>query len=345
MNKEFFQKLVSVGVLIILLVLSFLMLKQIILPIIIAIILAYLFYPVYRYLNKYIGSGNLTALLICIVLAAIIILPIWFLTPILIKQGFELFLSIQKIDFVTPLKAIFPDILGSEKFSQELGNIISDYLVKFSNSLTNQFSEIIRNFPIILLQLTIMFFTFFIVLRDQKEFIEYISSLLPFSKEVKDNLFKSSRDITISTVYGRIFLGFVQGILLSISFFIFGIPHALLLSLLAIIVGILPILGITIVLIPVLIYLIIHNQITAVIGVTFFGILALIVENFIQPILIAKWIKMNSALTLIGMIGGLLTFGVIGLLIGPLIIAYLLIILEIYRDKKIQGVFIPPLKS
>ena len=64
------------------------------------------------------------------------------------------------------------------------------------------------------------------------------------------------------------------------------------------------------------------------------------IDNFLRPIIVSKRTQMNSSLILIGMIGGLFLFGILGLILGPLILAYLFIILDIYRRKDTSGIFI-----
>jgi len=342
MEKEYFRNLTSTAIILILLVLSFFLLKPILLSIIIAIILGYLFYPLYKRVNKLIKSEYISALLMCIVLTALIFIPMWFLTPVLVHQSIQFYTASQGIDFVTPLKQIFPDIFSSVQLSQEIGSTISSFVTKFSNSLMNSFSKLISNFPILLLQFFVVFFVFFVVLKDQEKFVEYIRSLLPFSKDVENKLFKSSRDITTSIFYGQVILGVITGIIVGIGFYIFNVPNAFILTILAAAAGILPIIGTTIVWIPVAIYLFVTGSVYPAIGVVLFGILSSGVENFVKPIVLAKWINLHPAIILIGMVGGTFLFGILGIVLGPLILAYLLIILEIYRDKKTPGVFINP---
>ena len=342
MEKEYFRNLTSIGIILILLTLSFFLLRQILLSIIIAIILGYLFYPLYKRTKKLIKSEYLSALLMCLILTAIIFIPMWFLTPILIKQSFNFYLSSQQIDFVTPLKQVFPDVFASEQFSQEIGSAISSFVTKVSNLLMNNFSKLISNFPILLLNFFVIFFVFFVVLKEQENFVDYIKSLLPFSKEVENKLFKSSREITSSIFYGQIILGMISGIIVGIGFYIFQVPNAFILMLLAAVAGILPILGTTIIWIPVAIYLFIIGNFYPAMGVVLLGILSSSVENFVKPIILAKWINLHPAIVLIGMVGGTFLFGILGIILGPLVLAYLLIILEIYRDKKTPGVFINP---
>ncbi|MBI2004171.1 AI-2E family transporter [Candidatus Pacearchaeota archaeon] len=342
MEKEYFKNFTSTGIILILLVLSFFLLKPILLSIIIAIILGYLFYPLYKRVNKLIKSEYISALLMCILLTAIIFIPMWFLTPVLVNQSIQFYTDSQGIDFVTPLKQIFPDVFSSVQFSQEIGSVISSFVTKISNSLMNTFSKLISNFPILLLQFFVVFFVFFVVLKDQEKFVEYLRSLLPFSKDVENKLFKSSREITTSIFYGQIILGILAGIIVGISFYIFNVPNAFILTILAAAAGILPIIGTTIVWVPVVIYLFVTGSVYPAIGVILFGIFSSSAENFIKPIILAKWINLHPAVILIGMVGGTFIFGILGMILGPLILAYLLIILEIYRDKKTPGVFINP---
>nr|MBI4156511.1 AI-2E family transporter [Candidatus Woesearchaeota archaeon] len=342
MEKEYFRNFTSTGIIIILLVLSFFLLKPILLSIIMGIILGYLFYPLYKRTKNLIKSEYISALLMCLLLTAIIFLPMWFLTPILINQSINFYAASQQIDFVTPLKQIFPNAFASEQFSQEIGSAVYSFVVKISNSLTNIFSKLISDFPILLLQFFIVFFVFFIVLKDQEKFVEYLRSLLPFSKEVENKLFKSSREITTSIFYGQIILGIIMGLLVGISFYIFKIPSAFILTILAAIAGVLPIIGTSIVWVPVVIYLFVTGSIYPAIGVILFGILSSSLENFIKPVILSKWINLHPVIIMVGMVGGTFIFGILGIILGPLILAYLLIVLEMYRDKKTPGVFITP---
>jgi len=339
MEDEYFKKIMSMIIVIFLVVLSFFLLKPILLSIVIALILAFIFSPLYDWFFRKLKSENLAAYVVCFILVLLIILPLWFLTPIAIDQSLKVFMSSQQVDFVTPLKTIFPNFFASETFSAEIGSIIHSFVTKVTNSLVNDLSDLILNFPTLFLQFLVVFFTFFFLLRDRGRFISYIQSLLPFSKDVEKRLFESSKDITISVIYGQVIIGVLQGLAVGIGFFIFKVPNALFLTLLACLAGIFPIIGTTIIWLPVVIYLLIAGNTFQAFGVVFFGIISSTLDNLVRPIIVAKRAHMHSALMLIGMIGGVFFFGIMGFILGPLILAYLLIILEIYRDKKSPGIF------
>jgi len=337
MEVNYLRKVLTAVIVVGILILSFFLLKPILLYIVFGFVLAFVFCPVYNLLFKLTKSPNLSATIICVFLIVIIILPVWFFTPIAIEQGFKIYLSLQQTDFVGLLKGIFPSLFASEQFSAEVGAMLHSFVTKAANSLLNSLSKIVLNFPTILIHSVVVLFTFYFALRDKEKLIGYVKSLSPFSKDVEKKLFKSSRDITTSVIYGQIVIGIIQGVIIALAFFIFGVPNALVLSILAVVVGVIPIIGPMFVWIPVAIFLFIAGDTVAAVGVLIFGLISSNVDNILRPIFISKLTKLHSAVVLIGMIGGLFLFGVLGLILGPLILAYLLIILEVFRDKRSRG--------
>lgn len=342
MEEDSTRKVFTLTILLFLLVLSFFIIKPILFSIIYGIILAFIFTPINKFLNKKIKSKTISAGLICLFLIVMIVIPFWFLTPILIEQSFKLFLATQNLDLVTPMKKIFPSIFASDAFSNEVGNVIQSFITKTTQSITNGFSDLILNFPLLLLQLFVAFFVLYYILKDSDELVEYIQSLSPFSKEIDKKIRDYTINITRSVIYGQIIVGIFQGIISGVGFFIFKVPNALLLTFIAIIASIIPILGPFIVWIPVVLYLIISENTSAALGVLIFGLIASTVDNFLRPLIVSRRTKLNSSIILIGMIGGFLLVGMLGFILGPLILAYLLIILEIYRNKKTPGIFLKP---
>lgn len=346
MDNEYAKKVMTAIILVVLVVLSFLLLKPIIMAILFGIILAFIFIPIHDFLFKYIKRKNITAFLMCLLLIVLIVIPLWYIIPIAIDQSIKFYMASQEMDFVTPLKTIFPSIFQSEQFSNEIGQTMHSFVTKTSNSLMNYLSNTILNFPTLFLKLLVVLFSFFFVLRDKKELVDYIQSLIPFPKEVEKRLFKSSKDLTISILYGQVLLGIVQGITAGIGFFIFGVPNALLLTILTAIAGIFPIIGTAIIWVPVAIYLLIAGNTINALGIVMFGLISSVIEVLFKPIFISRRAKMNTSLVLFGMVGGIMFFGLLGIILGPLILAYLFIVIEAYRNKKLpDAVIIPPGKS
>jgi predicted PurR-regulated permease PerM len=340
MEDIYVRRILTTIILSILLVLSFFLLRPIILSIITALILAFIFSPIYEWIYKKTKMENLSAMIICVIFAILIIAPIWFLTPIFIDQSLKIYQASQNVDFVTPLKNFFPSFFASDQFSSEVGSILNSFTTKAANFIANASSNIILNFPELSMQFFVVIFTFFFVLRDGEHLTTYIKSLLPFSPDIEKRLFDSSKEITSAVIYGQVVVGVIQGIISGVGFFLFGVTNALFLTFLAVTLGILPLVGPYLVWLPVTGYMLIAGKIYPAAGVALFGIVASTIDNILRPMIISKRTKVHSSLVLIGMVGGIFLFGIIGFIIGPLILAYLIIILELYRVKKSPGFFI-----
>jgi predicted PurR-regulated permease PerM len=340
MQEEYLKKILNILVLGVLLVLAFFLLKPLLLSIILGVILAFIFNPIYKLINKRLKSKNFSAIIICSSLIILILLPIWFFTPIIIDQSFKVYQASQKIDFGNHFNNFFPAIFSSENFSNEIGSTISSFVSGVANKLVNFLGELILNFATFFFKSIVVFFTFFFVLRDKNELILYLKSLSPFSKSMEKKFLESSKNITASVIYGQVIVGVIQGLITGLGFFIFGVPNALFLTLLATLAGIFPIIGTTIIWIPVAIYLISEGNTLATFGVIIFGVVSSSVDNFLRPMIVAKRTNLHVSVLFVGMIGGLFLFGVLGFILGPLILAYLLILLEIYRNKPAPNFFI-----
>jgi predicted PurR-regulated permease PerM len=241
---------------------------------------------------------------------------------------------------VKPLKSIFPSLFASQQFSSEIGSVLSSFTSKVASGLMNAISQMILDFPNLALQFTVIFFTFFFVLRDREAIIDYVKSLLPFSKDIEKKLFDNSKLLTSAILYGQVIIGIVQGIVLGIGLFIFGVKNALILTLFAALAGILPIIGTAIIWLPVAVYLFVAGNTVSAWGVIVFGILSSTIDNILRPIIVSRKTKIHSGILVVSMIGGIFLFGIMGFILGPLIVSYLLIILEIYRGKPTPGVMI-----
>lgn len=336
MEEIYFRKVMTAVMLLFLLVLSFLLLKSILLSIIFAFVLAFIFVPVYDFFYKLTKSKNISAGLVCTLLILLIVIPIWFLTPVLVNQAIEFYISSQQLSLIDSIQGILPSLSLSPEFSLTIESIIQSSITKTINSIGTVFT--IDNLVNFFFQGVVVVFTFFFVLRDRKELLDYVRSLLPFSKDVENKLIQSSKGITAAVLYGQVVVGILQGLIVGVGFFILGAPHALLLTALACLAGIFPVVGTTIIWVPVLLYFLFVGNAYQAIGLLIFGVISSSIDNFLRPIIVSKRAKIHTSVILIGMIGGLFFFGILGIILGPLILAYLLIILELYRNKGSPGI-------
>ncbi|MEK6885486.1 MAG: AI-2E family transporter [Nanoarchaeota archaeon] len=334
MDEKDFKKFLLPFVLLLMGVLSYLVVKPILTAIILGLLFAYMFTPAYRSLNRRVGSKNISATMILLAISIILILPIILMLPLFTKQLFEVYSMLQQLDVSGVILQIFPTLASNPGVSTEIISAASHFNSNLSNLVLSIFQNTLLNLPSITFSILILLFTFFFALREGDSIWGYFTTIFPFPKEYHDRFYQRFSQVTDSVIYGHVIIGIAQGIIAGIGYYMFGIPNALLLTILTIIVGVIPVIGPWLVWVPVDGILFITGNTVAGMQLLIYGLFLINwIDTIARPIIVAERAEMNSALALIGVIGGTYAFGAIGFLLGPLILATFILMIELYRSK------------
>jgi predicted PurR-regulated permease PerM len=156
------------------------------------------------------------------------------------------------------------------------------------------------------------------------------------SSQAKE-LIRETSELINATIRGSLFIAVLQGTLAGIIFWILGIPSYILLGLLAMLFSLIPTGGTAFVTVPVIIVLLFSGEYgkAAILAVYAACVIGMI-DNFLLPKLIKQRVKMNELFVFFSVIGGLQLFGILGLFIGPIILAMALGVFKIFRGEKID---------
>ncbi len=323
----------------VLIVLAFIVVQPFIISAISGLILAYIFMPVYRKINYYVKNKSAAAFILVMLILVCIFAALWFAAPVMIKQTFDLFLTVQKIDMQKFVHTLFPT--ASSDFVTQMTVTLNNISSKAFSASANALSSFLTNLPKFLLDLFILGFIFFYGMRDAEQLKAFVKGISPLSESKEKIVVNHFKNMTGAILYGWVVVGVIQGLLAGIGFFIFGVKSALILTVIAIFLSIIPFLGPAFVWVPVGIYLIATtNNAGMIIGYFLYNLLIVsLVDNIIRSYIISKRTEVSPAVILLGMLGGIFMFGVTGIVIGPLVLAYLLTLLESFRDKSIYTLF------
>jgi len=338
-DEKLFKKLTIFVALGILLVLTIYLLWPIASAIITGLLLSYVFYPVYKKIFKWVKEKNISAIIVILLVVFLIFIPLWFLLPILIKQIFDIYLYLQKIDTFSLLQKVFPNLAGSG-ISKDFATSLNSFITNIASKILSSASNVFLNLPVVVLKLLVVIFVFFFGMRDAEIFKKYAAAISPFSKSTEKQIVEKFKNITNSVIYGYFVVGILQGIMAGLGLFLAGVPQALVLTIIAIFASIIPILGAWLVWIPAVVYLLVSGKIITGIILFLYGALIISwIDNVLRVYIVTKKTKISSLIVLLGEIGGFIVFGILGLLIGPLILVYLLLIIEAYKNKRIPSLF------
>ena len=328
-------------------VLTFLVIKPFITSILFAAVLSYVFYPLNDWLKRKLKGKNRAALITTILILLIAIVPTIFVAKSLISETYSTYiLAKQKIvnvdlcqngeGFICGIVETFEKEIIGQDFNQYLKGTVENFSSKAITGLYN----FVRGIAESALKIFMFVILTFFFLRDGKELIKRIYNLIPFKKKERDRTIKEVSNILHAVVYGSIIISIVQGILAFFGFWIFGVTNPLLWGLIVMFASFVPFLGATLGWLPVsLVYLadaFVSAEGTGILK----GILLLVycgfivsgIDNFLKPKIIGDRTKLHPAFVFLGVAGGLYLLGPIGVFIGPVIMALLVVIVRIYED-------------
>ncbi len=332
------RRLVIFAIIIALFVATYFIIKPIFVSTVTGLLLAYAFYPLHKKIFKLFGERNTASLASVTLIVIVLVVPIWFMIPTIIQQAFDMFTLLQSLDITSFVQKILPGI--SPKLQTDIASSLIGLIGKVTNSTLSTLTNLIFDLPNILLNLVVVLFVFFYGLRDADGLKKYLEEVSPLKKEQQKILTGQFKNMTSSIIYGQIVLGIAQGIITGLGLLMFGVPKVILLTSIAVIAGVLPILGPWLVWIPAAIYLFSTGQTGMAIAFTAYSVVfATLLESILRPIIVSRSTKVPSSVILIGTIGGLIAFGAIGIFIGPLLLAYALFFLEAYKNKVIADLF------
>ncbi len=306
-----------------------------------AAILAVLFMPIHRRIVTRFKSETWGSVVSLILLILIIGIPLVIIGQMLFTELFNA-LSSLKESGSTFDKATFyqyvPDKIKPlvEGLTRDLGQKISS----FAGNAVAGFTNILSNLAGFVLSIFLVFFSTYYLMLDGKRIKKYFNDIFPLSEEHENRLITRLEAAVNGVVKGQFLVALIQGSVATCGFLIFNVPNPFLWGMLTVLAALVPNVGTSLSLIPAILYLFISGQTGNAIGLAIWGVLAVgMIDNIVSPRLVGSRMQLHPLLVLLSVVGGLQLFGIIGFLLGPIIMAMFVALLEIYRTdlKKYLG--------
>ena len=180
--------------------------------------------------------------------------------------------------------------------------------------------------------LLICFFLLYFLLVDGRRIERALQDYIPLKEENVDSVWQATRTMVVSNAIGIPVLAMCQALVACIGFKIFGIDNWMLWGVLAGLCSVLPVVGTAIVCIPLCVYLMATGHMGAGIGLLVYSVAVIgSIDNVLRFTLLKRIGDVHPAVTVFGILVGVPIFGFMGLIFGPLLISYLLLLVKIYR--------------
>lgn len=312
-----------------------------------ALVFSVTFRPLHRKVSKIFSGGNqansFSTFVTLVIVAILVITPLIFLGKQIYSESASLYYSLtdegQRSHIITTLNALSKAV--SAKFfnafpaydfsSLNVTTYIQNFLEWSFANLDTIFSSVTK----LAFQIFIMLFALFYLLRDGTKLKKALIALSPLIDTYDEKIIAKVKQAIRSVVAGSLVVSIIQGILTGLGFLIFGVPNPALWGSFAVVAALIPGFGTSLVLIPGIIYLFLDSTQLHAFGLLAWGALAVgLVDNYLSPILINRGIQIHPFIILLSVMGGLAFFGPIGFIAGPLVVALLSALFEIYKMSR-----------
>jgi predicted PurR-regulated permease PerM len=237
----------------------------------------------------------------------------------------------QGIEHLTQGRSLY--VFGFEITAAELRTRvaqISGQTGQYLLALVKRTASGVAQFTVLLF---VALYTLYFFYLDGDKFIEWLKMTLPLDPLHSDKLIDSFLATSIATLKMLAVIGVVQGAVCGFAFWVVGAPGVIFLSVAATLSTLVPSFGPGLVIIPVAVGLFIAGKFWFGVGLLAWGAIVVgNIDNFLRPYLVHRAIAMHQLVIFLTSVGGILTFGFFGVLIGPVIGALLKASLDVYQD-------------
>lgn len=279
-------------------------------------------------INKYNWKPVFAALLLIIGTFIIIVLPFFTLSWMVINKISYYSSNPQEIQLIIDHLSTISgmDIEHSETVSKVIQNIES--------WLLGAFPSVVSALLNIALLISVMYFLLYFMYTEHARFERTLMHYMPFREENSLLLATELRNIIFSNVLGQGLIAAVQGAFVGIGFVIFGIKDPVFWGVASALLSFVPVVGSALVFVPTGLISMSYGNYTAGIGIIAWGALVVAnIDNIIRLIINKRVANTHPIITIIGVIIGLPMFGILGLVFGPLLLSYFLLLISIYEKR------------
>ena len=307
-----------------------------------AIILATVFVPVQRWVGGRLPERpNLTALITLLIIVGIVLIPLAFTAGSIVSEATSLYDRLQSGElnlggflqrFLNALPSWATTLLSRLGVSDvaDIQRQVISLLAEGSQFFATQAVLVGQGTANLLLSVSIMLYLLYFLLRDGASLAQKIIEAVPLASDYKTALFTKFAVVVRAMVKGTILVAVVQGLLGGLIFWFLGINAAVLWGVVMAFLSLLPAVGASIVWFPVALYLLATGSVANGIILMAFGAGVIgLVDNLLRPYLVGKDTALPDYVVLISTLGGIATFGLNGVVIGPLIAAMFLAVWDI----------------
>ncbi len=330
----------SYGALLLLIYLVFRIVEPFLEPLAWSGVLAIIFYPAHKRIMRWL-QPNRAALVSTLGVTVLLIAPALVVLVYTARQALDATAQLQAT-LMDPEKALpthalawikhqLPQAWQGTDFSEPLRQGAE----RIASFLASRLAGLVKNLFNFFVDLFIVIFALFFMFRDGDEIVRGAGHLLPFDEGIQEEMLRESRDLIFASVAVALVIAVLQGVLGGLAFTVGGISSPLFWAVLIAFFSLVPVVGSALIWVPGALFLGFSGHWgRALVVVVICGGVASVADNIVRPLLLRNRTHLNELLLFLGVLGGLEVFGLLGLVIGPTILAAAMGVFRVYVEHR-----------
>lgn len=305
-----------------------------------AAVLVILFFPVHRRILTKTGKRSTSALISTLLAVVTILIPLGLILLALVAEarGIVQYIQERPEAFFDPDNSPINRLVGWLNQYVNVDAAVSsqailDQLKALSARLASQTLDLVGGVLGTIIQIFFVIFTMYYLFRDGDRIMSALPGVLPLEPEQSERIFTRTREVINASVYGVVVIGIVQGGLGGIAFWALGLPSAIVWAVVMMFLSMIPIAGAFLVWIPAALYLAFTGAWIKAVVLTVWGVFVVgTVDNILRPKLVGGRTRLHELFVFFSVLGGLAVFGILGIIMGPVTLAVMLALLDVFRQ-------------
>jgi len=337
------------GVLLVLLYQIVIVFRPFLLPVLWAVILTHIMFPLHVRVTRVLrGRGTASAALLTVGIMALVVVPVIVLAFLLVEEAgiaYDAVTAWIQSGGVKRLPEDLARLSAGGGLTQEMigrlivgqGNLeafLQQSAKALSGFLVDQLTGLVKNVFLLVVNFLVMIITLFFLFKDGTRFFQALYRIIPLEETHKEKIFSRLDQTITAVVKGIVITAIVQGLLAGLAYAVLGAPFPVFLMGLTILLAPLPLGGTALVWGPVALYLLWAGPVWKGVVLLVWGAgVVTTADNVLRPLLIGKGAQLPVLLLFFSILGGLAAYGLIGVFLGPILLAILLTAIQIYREE------------
>jgi predicted PurR-regulated permease PerM len=329
----------SYGVLLLLLYLVFRIYEPFLSALGWAAILVIFFYPMHRWLARRFSESR-AAVLSTLAVTILLIVPSILVTTLFVREALAISRGVQHsiVEQHAPTIAkswywIAHHVPGLDP-NADVFDMLEQGIEKQAGYLAQRLGTVLANIAAFIFDLFVMIFAMFYFFRDAGQIIRGVRSILPFDAEHRDTMLTQARDLISASVTTSLIIAAIQGALGGLGFAIVGLPTPLFWGVAMAFFSLVPVVGSGLIFVPASLWLGFSGHWgRAILLLLICAVVSTVVDNLVRPLLLGGRTGLSGLVIFIGVLGGVGLFGMLGLVLGPILVATAASVMNVYMDR------------